>query len=119
MLDQIASSTLPALDHYGADRPTHQLDELVTHSYRAFEEDADPRPLPEPEDVQSAVVGAMNALADVLADTRLEDDATDLLWSFVNIFHRRAEQLDRKLDENETVQRKCQREQDGSEVMSL
>ena len=119
MLDEIASSTLDALDHYGAGHPAHLLDELVTHAYRPFEEDSDPRPLPEPESVDCAVVGAMNSLADMLTNTRLEDDTTDLLWSFVNIFHRRAEHIGRQLDDNEQAQRRAQADQDGTEIKSV
>ena len=119
MLDEISSSSLDALDHYGASHPTHLLDEIVTHAYRPFEEDADPRPLPEPEDVEGAVVGAMNSMADMLTNTRLEDDAPDVLWSFVNIFHRRAEQVGRQLDDNERAQRRSQAEQDGTEIRSV
>jgi hypothetical protein len=29
----------------------------------------------------------------VLADTRLEGDLNDLLWSFVNLFHRKIERV--------------------------
>ncbi|ACL62429.1 DUF2493 domain-containing protein [Methylobacterium nodulans] len=116
MLDSPVSSFT---DHHGAGQGGHLLEELLTHHYRPFEQDADPRPLPEPEAVESAMLGAMNALADVFAGTRLEDDASDLLWGFVNLFHRRAEQLDRKLDDNELAQRQSQGEQDGSEVRSV
>ncbi len=42
-----------------------------------------------------------------------------MLWGFVNVYHRRVEQIDRKLDENEQEQRRSQREQDGSEVLSV
>ena len=49
-------------------------------------------------------------------DTRLEDDLDDLLWSFVNLFHRETDRVERELDSNEQAQRRGQREQDGSEV---
>lgn len=118
MLDQHDSHAF-APDHHGVRRGDHLLEELLTHHYRPFEQDADPRPLPEPEAVEAAVEGAMNALTDVLTDTRLEDDAADLLWGFVNLFHRRVETLDRKLDDNEVAQKRSQGEQDGSEVRSV
>ena len=53
-----------------------------------------------------------------LADTRLEPDLTDLLWSVVNLFHRSAERIERALDDNEQAQKRSQREQDGSEIRS-
>ena len=42
-----------------------------------------------------------------------------MLWSFVNIFHRRAEQVGRQLDDNEQRQRRSQAEQDGTEMRSV
>ncbi|MRI55337.1 DUF2493 domain-containing protein [Methylobacterium sp. DB1607] len=119
MLDQPDTPASFRADHDGATAAGHRLEELLTHHYRPFEQEADPRPLPEPEAVEAAMLGAMNALADVLTDTRLEDDAADLLWSFVNLFHRRAETLERKLDDNEVAQKRAQGEQDGSEVRSV
>jgi len=93
MLDQPDTPASFRADHDGATAAGHRLEELLTHHYRPFEQEADPRPLPEPEAVEAAMLGAMNALADVLTDTRLEDDAADLLWTFVNLFHRRAEAI--------------------------
>lgn len=118
MLDQHDTDAFTT-NHHGVRQGDHLLEELLTHHYRPFEQDADPRPLPEPEAVEAAVTGAMNALTDVLTDTRLEDDAADLLWGFVNLFHRRVETLDRKLDDNEVTQKRSQGEQDGSEVRSV
>lgn len=43
----------------------------------------------------------------------------DLLWSFVAIFHRKAERLERDLDTNEQAQTRSRLEQDGSEVRSV
>lgn len=118
MLDQPETPTF-ATDRYGNGQGDHLLEELLTHHYRPFEQDADPRPLPEPEAVEAAIVGAMNALTDLLTETRLEDDADDLLWGFANLFHRRVETLDRKLGDNEVAQKRSQSEQDGSEVRSV
>ncbi len=118
MLDQTDTHAF-ATDHYGNGQGDHLLHALLTHHYRPFEQDADPRPLPEPEAVEAAIVGAMNALTDLLTETRLEDDATDVLWGFVNLFQRRVETLDRKLDDNEVAQKRSQGEQDGSEVRSV
>jgi hypothetical protein len=55
----------------------------------------------------------------MLNDTRLEDDLPDLLWSFVNLFHRKIDRVERELESNEQAQRKSQNEQDGSEVKSV
>ena len=55
----------------------------------------------------------------MLTDTRLEDDLDDLLWSFVNLFHRKIGRIERDLDANEQAQRRSQLEQNGSEVRSV
>src|SRR3546814_19147152 len=60
-----------------------------------------------------------DALAGCLQDTRIEPDLDDLLWNLVNIFHRAGSHADRKLDDNEQLQRRLQREQDGSEIRSV
>jgi len=54
----------------------------------------------------------------MLTGTKLEDDLADLLWSFINLFHRKTDRIERELDLNEQAQRKGQAEQDGSEVTS-
>jgi hypothetical protein len=53
------------------------------------------------------------------AEVGLEDDLADLLWSFVNLFHRKIDRIERELDANEQAQRRGQAEQDGSEVKSV
>jgi hypothetical protein len=60
-----------------------------------------------------------DALVATLSDTRLEPDLHTLLWSLVNVFHRRIDRIERDLDANESAQRMGQREQDGSEVRSV
>jgi hypothetical protein len=55
----------------------------------------------------------------LLTGTRLEDDLADLLWSFVNLFHRKIDRVERELDSNEQAQRRSQLEQNGSEVKSV
>lgn len=55
----------------------------------------------------------------MLGDTRLEDDLADLYWSFVNLFHRKIERVQRTLDSIEDARRRAQREQDGSEIKSV
>jgi hypothetical protein len=54
-----------------------------------------------------------------LADTRLEPDIEDLLWSTVNLFHRATDRIERELDDNEQAQRRSQKKQDGSEIRSV
>jgi len=78
-----------------------------------------PRPLPEADAVQGQIGAAVEALSAMLTGTRLEDDLADILWSFVNLFHRKAERIERELDVNEQAQRKGQAEQDGSEVKAV
>lgn len=103
-----------------ASSPTdHMLTELQLYGYRPFEDEPDPRPLPEGHMVASAIADVFDALIVTLEDTRLEPDLDDLLWSTVNVFHRATDRIVRELDDNEQAQRRSQREQDGSEVKSV
>jgi hypothetical protein len=95
------------------------LNELQLHGYRPFQDEPDPRPLPEARTVAGAVADIFDALVATLSDTRLEPDLEDLLWSAVNLFHRANARIERELDDNEQAQRRCQREQDGSEIRSV
>jgi hypothetical protein len=95
------------------------LQELQLYGYRPFEDEPDPRPLPEGHRVTGALADIFDALVSTLEDTRLEPDLDDLLWSTVNLFHRAADRIERELDDNEQAQRRSQREQDGSEVRSV
>jgi hypothetical protein len=95
------------------------LDELQLYGYRPFAGEPDPRPLPDADALQGALADIFDAFVATLADTRLEPDLEDLLWSMTNVFHRMASRVDRELDTNEQAQKRSQREQDGSEVRSV
>lgn len=110
------------IDHIidDAASPTaHLLDELAIFGHRPYDDEPDPRPLPEPAKLQGALADMFDALVATLSDTRLEPDLQGLLWSIVNVFHRRIDRIERELDGNETAQRASQRTQDGSEVRSV
>lgn len=95
------------------------LQELQLYGYRPFAGEPDPRPLPEAETLQDALASIFDTIAAMLADTRLEPDMEDLMWSTANLFHRMAYRTGRALDENEQAQKRSQRSQDGSEVRSV
>src|SRR5437667_4903390 len=97
----------------------HVLAELQLYGHRPFQDEPDPRPLPEARIISGAVADIFDALIATLDDTRLEPDLEDLLWSTVNLFHRAADRVQRELDDNEDAQKRCQREQDGSEIRSV
>jgi len=100
--------------------PTDQvLHELQLYGYRPFNDEPDPRPLPEANILVGSISDIFDVLVVALADTRLEPDLEDLLWSTVNVFHRAIERIERELDDNELAQQRAQREQDGSEVKSV
>jgi len=111
--------SLDAEPDHAVSPTAHLLEELQTHGIRPFQDEADPRPLPDDDTARIAVASAFEMLADLFTDTRIEDDLSDLLWSMVGAFHRRVEALDRSLDTNEQDQRRSQREQDGSEIRSV
>src|SRR5215831_13415996 len=87
------------------------LNELQLHGYRPFQDEPDPRPLPEGRLIGGAVADIFDALIATLRDTRLEPDLDDLLWSTVNLFHRATARIERELDGNEQAQRQSQRDQ--------
>src|SRR5579863_6714615 len=93
--------------------------ELQLYGYRPFQDEPDPRPLPEGHVVAGAVADIFDALVASLGDSRLEPDLEDLLWSTVNTFHRAVGRIERELDDNEQAQRRSQKEQDGSEIRSV
>ena len=105
--------------HHTSSPTDHVLTELQLFGFRPFQDEPDPRPLPEGNAVAGAVADIFDALIVTLADTRLEPDLEDLLWSTVNVFHRAVDRIERKLDDNEQAQRRGQKEQDGSEVKSV
>jgi hypothetical protein len=120
------SKPAPGLDPGDTDAEIHEasptahlLDELQLCGHCPGQDEPDHRPLPEPDAVQAQLNAAVEALSSMLTGTRLEDDLDDVLWSFVNLFHRKTERLERTLDDNEQAQRKGQAEQDGSEVKSV
>ena len=66
----------------------HVLTELQLYGHRPFQDEPDPRPLPEANVIAGAAADIFDALIATLRDTRLEPDLEDLLWSAVNLFHR-------------------------------
>lgn len=95
------------------------LQEMQLYGHRPFEDEADPRPLPDARLASGAIADMFDALVGTLGDTRLEPDLEDLLWNLVNLFHRAGTRVERELDDNEQAQRRMQREQDGSEIRSV
>src|SRR5208283_3393270 len=125
-VDPTKGSTMtPEHDDTGYEPPhtssptDHVLAELQLHGYRPFQDEPDPRPLPESNAIAGAVADIFDAMTVALRDTRLEPDLEDLLWSTVNLFHRAVSRIERELDSNEQAQKRSQNEQDGSEIRSV
>ena len=74
--------------------------------------------LPEPEAVEQTLAAIWSDLLALFPDTALEEDAEELAWGLVNIFHRaaakRSAQIDRATDEIRVLLASA----DGSEVHS-
>ena len=113
-----SDDTASNAEHHAASPTAHLLDELALYGYQIGQEEHDPRPLPDTDVAQGQLTAVFEAFGAMLADTRLEDDLADLLWSIVNLFHRKIERIERTLDDNEQAQRHSQSEQNGSEVKS-
>lgn len=105
--------------HHSASPTDHVLTELQLYGWRPAEGEPDPRPAPEDRIIEGAVADIFDALIATMADTCLDFDLDEMLWSSVNMFHRAVERVERKLDDNEQAQKRLQREQDGSEVKSV
>jgi hypothetical protein len=109
----------PDTEPHAASPTAHLLDELALYGHRPGQDEPDPRPLPDPDTARRQIEAAVDALETMLTGTRLEDDLADLLWAFVNLFHRKTGRIEAELDRNEQAQRRSQAEQDGSEVKSV
>src|SRR3546814_10851753 len=84
-----------------ASSPTdHVLSELQLYGFRPFQDEPDPRPLPEGNIVAGAIADIFDALIVTLGDTRLEPDLDDLLWSTVNLFYRATARIERRSEEH-------------------
>src|ERR1700728_2946860 len=105
--------------HHSSSPTDQALHELQLYGCRPFNDEPDPRPLPEANILAGSISDIFDALVVTLADTRLEPDLEDLLWSTVNVFHRTISRIERELDGNEQAQRRSQKEQDGSEIRSV
>ena len=112
-----------AHDDFDADHSTsptgHVIEALELYGYRPAEDEADPRITPEDDVIRTAVADIFDALISTMADTSLDFDLDEILWSTVNTFHRAVLRIEGKLDDNEQGQKRLQREQDGSEVKSV
>lgn len=109
----------PGESQFEAGPTARLLEEMQLYGHRPFEDEPDARPLPDPERAGGAVADMFDALVAALCDTRIEPDLEDLLWNLVNLFQRAGERVERVLDDNEQMQKRLQREQDGSEVRSV
>jgi len=97
----------------------HVIEDLELYRYRPSEDEPDPRICPEDHVIRTAVADIFDALISTMADTSLDFDLDEILWSTVNTFHRAVDRVETKLDDNEQAQKRLQREQDGSEVKSV
>jgi hypothetical protein len=105
--------------NHAASPTEHILTELQLYGWRPFADEPDPRPLPDGDHVAGAVAEIFDALISTMADTRLEPDLDELLWSVANVFHRAVLRIERQLDDNEQAQRRLQQEQDGTEIKAV
>ena len=81
------------------------LDDLALYGAKTPADEIDHRPLPQEDQTEIAIRSMVEASHMLLADTQLEEDLQEMLWSLTNIFHRRLNRLERQLDENECEQR--------------
>ena len=85
-------------DHTSSPTDT-MIQDLQLYGYRPAAGEADPRITPEDHVIQTAVADIFDALISTMADTSLDFDLDEILWSTVNTFHRAAERIETKLDD--------------------
>jgi hypothetical protein len=102
----------------GSSATARVIEGLELYGYQPNTGEPDPRPLPDPVRLDSAIADFFDILAGTLRNTGLEPDLDDLLWSLTDLFHKKAARVERQLDENEDRQKRSQHEQDGSEIRS-
>src|SRR5260370_7281122 len=93
---------------YATSPTDHVLTELQLHGYRPFQDELDPRPLPEARIVAAAVADIFDALIASLSEARLEPDLDDLLWSTANLFHPATDPFEPELNANKPTHTRSQ-----------
>lgn len=105
---------------YASTSPTGRvMDNLALFGHTPGYDEPEYRPMPEPDVLSGAVSELFSSITHPLTDTALEPEIPDLLWSLVDVIHRKADRVQRFLDDNELKQRSSQAEQDGSEIRSV
>lgn len=95
------------------------VDNLALFGHTAHADEPEWRPVPDKTELTDIVAGLFSAISGPFTDTALEVDTQDVLWSLTDMLHRKADRVQRMLDDNELRQRSSQDEQDGSEVRSV
>ncbi|MBJ7533248.1 DUF2493 domain-containing protein [Rhodomicrobium vannielii ATCC 17100] len=114
------ASLVPSLREPQSLSPTARvIEELQANGFHPHQDEADPRPLPDTDQLDQNLDLIFEGLSGMVADTRIEPDLDDLAWHIADLFHRKATRVQRALDDNEDRQRRSQSEQDGSEIRSV
>lgn len=109
---------IPASSRHGS-ATAHVIEQMQLYGYHPNDDEPDPRPVPDTDVIESAVAALFDTLITAFQNTRLEPDLEDVLWSFTDVFHRKADRVQRALDDNEQRQRDAHEHQDGSEVRDV
>ena len=76
------------------------------------------RPMPADDDLTGVIASLFSALTAPLNGTALEDEVEDMAWSLADLFHRKTDRLQTRLDDLEMRIKAAQEVNDGSEVAS-
>ncbi|CEJ88082.1 conserved hypothetical protein [Hyphomicrobium sp. GJ21] len=94
-------------------------DNLALYGYTPDSNEPDPRPLPDDTELKGLASTLLSALSGPLLGTGLEQETEDLAWSMVDIFHRKVDRLQKRLDDAELRIKEAQEKSDGSEIASV
>lgn len=92
------------------------IDALALYGHQPEPGEIDPRQFPDVAEANAIVASIYQAFIEPMRETALETDLTDVLWSLTNLFHAKADRVQRTLDDNERRQQDAQAIQDGSEI---
>lgn len=94
-------------------------DNLALYGHFGRNDEPEQRPFPTDDVLDGIVASLFDNLAQPLDGTALQPDIADLLWSLANLFHHKANYVQRLLDSNELKQKLAQEKDDRSEISTV
>ena len=81
-------------------------------------DEVDHRPVPEGAEIEQTIQNIFESLSSLMTATQLESDLEEVLWNMTNVFHKRLQNSQKRIDDNDAQLRDMIEAQDGSEIKS-